>query len=120
MPLADPLNDIPDGDLFRISLDREKLCDLLVLTGQINLDAAAQLREQALQLAAVSRPVEIDWSGVGHLCPAAVQVLLALGMALSGAAQLRIRRDNRRVRDFLELAGLSDRFRLAEPEAVAD
>jgi len=102
-------------DLFQVAVRPGGLRDLLVLTGQVDLDAAAQLRGQAVELAARARPVEIDWSGAEHVGPSAVQVLLALAAAMTaGGHTLEVRSDNPRVRGFLELAGLASHFPMAE------
>ena len=109
------LDAIPQPDLFSIDLRHEESCDLLVLAGQIDQSAAPVLLEVAIRAAAGLRPVEVDWREAERLGPGPVQILLSLASALSnGGRVLAIRCDNPRVRGSLELAGLFDRFTLAE------
>ena len=113
---TEPLPESPvefsqEQDRFAISLQPGKSFDLLVLTGQIDMSAAPYLHQEAIQVAAGLRPVQIDWSRAEQVCPSAVQVLLALAAVLSGHGQtLEVRADNPRVRAFLEIAGLSGHF----------
>jgi anti-anti-sigma factor len=91
---------------------------LLVLEGDIGLDAAADLRTEAERLLAGSGGLAIDWHAAAHVGAGAIQVLLALNAALSArGGSLQVARDNPGVRRFLELAGLSDRFPVLEESA---
>ena len=99
----------PETNSFNISLSHEERCDVLVLGGDMEPEAAGRLREELVRLGGGPRSVEIDWSGAEYMPPQAVQVLLAFRAALgSSGLELRIRHDNPRVRSFLEVAGLSD------------
>ena len=114
---ADPCEPAPAQDLFRLAVQPCGSHDLLVLAGQINLDAAMQLREEEVRLAAAGRSLEVDWSRADHVGVSAIQVLLCLSGALaSHGGSLRIHGDSPRVRRFLQVAGLSDRFAPAKPE----
>ena len=96
---------------FRIEVRAGDTHNLLVLAGLIGLDAAPQLRDEAERLAARSEDVAIDWRDVEHVGAAAMQVLLALGTALSGSGRkLYVVADNAGLRGYLELAGLSGSF----------
>ena len=97
--------------LFHVELRPSASCDLLVLAGEISLDAAHQLSDVALQAVSGGKDVAIDWSEAGHICAGALQVLLALGTALGARGQvLSVAGDNSGARHTLELAGLSRLF----------
>jgi len=101
----------PAQETRRIVVEQHGLHALLVLEGQIDLEAAADLRVEAERLLAGSDAVAVDWRAAAHVCPGAVQVLLSLEAELSARSRaLRVVRDNPDVRRFLELAGLSGRF----------
>jgi anti-anti-sigma factor len=89
---------------------------LLVLAGEIDLDAAGQLREEAETLAAGSGDVEVDWRNAEIATSSSLRGLRALGTSLSERGRgLRVSSDNRNVHGLLELAGLSSRFPALEP-----
>jgi len=103
------------GGTYSIRVERHGLQPLLVLAGDIGLEAAADLRAEAERLLAGSASVALDWGAARHVCASAAQVLLALQAALSTRGRtLEVVRDNADVRRFLELAGLSLHFRLME------
>ena len=97
--------------------------NLLVLVGQIGLDATAQLRDEAEHLAASARHVDVDWREAESLTASCLQVLVALAISLSERGQtLRVTADNPEIRRSLELAGLSERFPVElihAPERIA-
>ncbi len=102
-------------DLFRVEVGQLESRDLLLLAGQINLDAAARLRDEALRVVASARAVGVDWRQAEYVSASAVQVLLALGAALAARGlPLEVAGDNPGVRRSLELAGLSGRFPVRE------
>lgn len=113
----------PDGitgahELFRVEVRPSETCDLLVLAGEINLDAVSPLRAAALEAAAGGRDIGVDWRDAGHVSAGALQVLLALRAALDARGQvLQIAGDNPGVRRTLELAGLSRLFPIREAPA---
>jgi anti-anti-sigma regulatory factor len=89
--------------------------DLLVLAGQIGPDAAGPLYRQAEQLATITGGVDLDWREAEAVSGSCLQVLLALGIALSERAlTMRVSGDNPQIRQSLELAGLSSRFPCVE------
>jgi anti-anti-sigma factor len=88
---------------------------LLVLAGEMNLDAARQLRDAALGVVAGGREVGVDWRAVEHVSTGALQVLLALRSALDTCGhRLHVAGDNPGVRRTLETAGLSGLFPTGE------
>jgi anti-anti-sigma factor len=102
-------------EVFRVGLEQRESRDALVLAGQINMDAAARLREEALFAVARGRPVDIDWREAQYLSASAIQVLLALGQALqAGGRTLAVAADNPAIRGTLEMAGLVRQFPLRE------
>ena len=86
--------------------------DELVFSGRVGLDEAGRVHEEALRLAAGSRPVVYDWSGAEHICMGVWQVLLALeaARAARGQAVPRVAGDNAGIRRVLELAGITGHF----------
>jgi anti-anti-sigma factor len=100
-----------DHEVFRVEVRPSESCDVLVLAGELNLDAVRQLTEAALGLVAGGKEVGIDWREAGHVSAGAMQVLLALRAALDARGRaLRVTGDNPGVRRTLELAGLSQLF----------
>ena len=100
-----------EHELFRVELQAAESRDRLLLAGEINLDAASQVREAALAALAAGRAVEVDWRDAGYVSAGALQVLLALRTALEARRQvLHLAGDNAGVRRTLELAGLSRLF----------
>jgi len=98
-------------DPFRIEVREDGARDLLVLSGQMDASSAAPLRETARRLASGERPVAIEWEHAEHVGMSALQVLLALAVALEERGRpVAVAADNAEVRGFLELAGLSARF----------
>ena len=103
-----------------MAVERPGAHPLLVLSGHIDLDAAAHLRAEAERLAAGCEAMTVDWHAATHVSAGAVQVLVALQAALSARGRtLHVARDNQDVRRFLELAGLSGRFPVLEQSACA-
>lgn len=101
----------------RISFEQAAHGGLLRLTSTIDIDAAKQLQAVAIEACAAVHSVQIDWSQAGHICPGAIQVLLALQSALAAnGGTLGIQRDNASVRRLLEYAGLSGCFPAAAPD----
>jgi anti-anti-sigma factor len=111
-----PPDEIPaEHELFRVEVKPSESCDLLLLAGEMNLDAASQLRDAALGAVAGGRQVAVDWREVGHVSVGALQVLLALRSALDARGQvLHVSGDNPGVRRTLDLAGLSGLFPASE------
>lgn len=104
-----------ERELFSVEVRPMESGDFLVLTGELNLDAASHLREAALGAAAAGKEVAIDWSAAGHLSAGALQVLVALRATLSSRGQaLDVAADNPGVRRILEIAGLSGLFPVRE------
>lgn len=100
--------------LFHVELRPSARRDVLILEGAINLDAARQLHDAALQALAGGREVAIDWSQARHVSAGAVQVLLALGVALHARGSvLPVTGENVNVRRMLEPGGLSRLFQPA-------
>jgi anti-anti-sigma factor len=90
--------------------------EVLTLSGPIHIEAASELREEALRLAAGGRPFAVDWGDAEFVGGSAVQVLLALAQSAGGPdGSLRVARDNPGVRRLLECAGLAGRFRVEPP-----
>lgn len=114
---AAPPGEFPlENELFRVEVHRSESCDCLVLAGEMNLDAASQLRDAALGVVAEGREVAVDWRDVGHVSAGALQVLLALRSALAArGSALHIAGDNPNLRRTLEVAGLAEL--LPPPEA---
>jgi anti-anti-sigma regulatory factor len=115
---VDQTNDAPVAARETIRVEQGDKQVLLLMEGQMDLDAAATLQAAAERLLAGSEGVAIDWHAAGHVCAGAVQVLLALEVALSSCGRaLHVANDNPDVRRYLELAGLSSRFPLVEHSA---
>jgi ABC-type transporter Mla MlaB component len=88
---------------------------LLVLAGQLGLDASVRLRDEAEVLAAQARDVDLDWGETQTVTASSLQVLLALGVTLSKRGRaLRVTADNPGIRHLLELSGLSACFPRSE------
>jgi anti-anti-sigma regulatory factor len=97
--------------LFQVELRPSDSRDVLILSGTINLDAARQLYDAALQALAGGRDVAVDWSQAVHVSAGALQVLLTLGAALHARGSVfSVMGDNAGVRRTLELGGLSGLF----------
>src|SRR5260370_6332839 len=71
-----------EDELFHVELRPSASCDVLILAGMINLDAARQLYDVALQALASGSVAAIDWSQATHLSARALHVLLALRTAV--------------------------------------
>jgi anti-anti-sigma factor len=107
-----------DNPTYHVALERRDSHALLVLEGQIGLEAAADLRSEGERVLAGSEAVAIDWHESTHVGAGAVQVLLSLAAALSARGRaLCVAGDNPDVRRYLELAGLSQHFPVSEPAA---
>jgi len=101
-----------------ITVARSGSGSLVVLAGQIDLDAAARLRPEAEKLLTESGPVALDWQAAEHASAGAVQVLLALAAALQARGRaFSVVRDQAEIRSMLNLAGLSGHFPVAEEPA---
>jgi len=108
----------PTAETFRIAVEPRGAQTVLVLEGQIGLDAGAHLRAEAEGLLGGSGGVAIDWRSAAHVGAGAVQILLALQTALAGRGRaLRVAGENPEVRRFLEFAGLSGHFPILERTA---
>jgi len=96
-------------------------CDglaVVLLQGSASVETCARLHALLLQ-AGPDRNVAVDWERVEHVSAATVQVLLALQRRLAQRGfSLSVLKDNRRVRNYLEMAGLADYFPL-RPAAPA-
>jgi len=102
----------------RVVVEQRGSHTLLVLEGEIGLEAAADLRSEGERLLAGSGGVALDWHAATHVGAGAIQVLLALQAALGARGMaLDVARDNPSVRRFLELAGVSGHFPAAEQTA---
>jgi len=105
-------------DTFRIAVEQRDSHALMTLEGPVDLEAAASLRVEVERLLGGSAAVRIDWHAAGHFCAGAIQVLLALGAALTArGGSLSVAGDNPDIRRFLELAGLSGHFPVREQSA---
>ena len=105
-----------DDALFHVELRTSESRDVLVLTGDVNLDAAHQLCAASLQGLAGRREVAVDWTGASRVGAGALQALLALSTALQARGRgLSVVGDNPCVRHMLELAGLTRHFPIAGP-----
>ena len=110
--------DEQEGPTFRVETQARESGNLLVLAGQIGVDAAAQLLDEAELLAANAGDVGVDWREAETVTASSLQLLLALGVSLAERGQtLRVTGDNPNVRRLLELAGLSARFPAGRPPA---
>jgi anti-anti-sigma factor len=109
------LESVGEYEPFRIEIRPTESYDLLVLSGEITLDAAGHLREAALAAAAGAREVAVDWRDARHVSAGALQLMLALRAALetSGRA-LSVAADNPAMRRTLEVTGLSQLFPIRE------
>lgn len=104
------------GPPFRIAVEQRQSRNLLVLSGQLGLDAAGQLRDEAQRLATSACDVDMDWRDAETVTAGSLQVLLALAASLTERERaLRVAGDNPHIRRLLELAGLSAQFPVAEP-----
>ena len=102
---------VAETELFQVVLRSSACGERLVLAGEIGLDAVHRLSDAALQAVASGREVSLDWSDAQRVCAGALQILLALGTALSARGlALSVAGDNPGVRRVLELASLSQLF----------
>lgn len=101
--------------MSEIQLHASESHHLLMLSGPVGLEAARDLQAEGKRLAVEPKDVAIDWRQAEHVGASALQVLLALALALSGKGhKLYVADDNPAVRGFLELAGLSAHFPVQE------
>ena len=108
------------GSAFEIRLQPADSHGLLMLAGLVGTDAAPELCAKARVLVSDSKDVAIDWQDAEHVGASAIQVLLALGSALSRHGhKLYVIHDNPSVRRFLELSGLSAKFPVLEASIEA-
>jgi len=112
--------DVTSGEAG-VSISRNESDSVLKLHGSLQLDQARQLHEAALQLAASGGAVVIDCAEAAHLDGCAVQVLLALKLALERAGgSIRMTGIAPEVSQYLVWAGVAEHFGVAGPaEAVA-
>lgn len=102
-----------------VGLTHHKGTTKVALSGVIGLSAVETLHEYMVRLADGQQDfVVVDCSQVEHLPAAALQVLLAAQATLgNGKRQLRIESESPAIRDYLQLAGLAERFPAQEPDA---
>ncbi len=118
--MEEPLSpaDSETSENTRIGIEQRGSHTFLVLDGNMDLDAAVELRAKTEQLLSASEPVSLDWGAARHVGAGALQVLLAFEAALSARGRmLRVARDNPAIRRSLLFAGLSSHFPLAEQSA---
>jgi anti-anti-sigma factor len=71
----------------------------------------AVLLKQELTRAQIAHEVAIDWGEAEHVDACVLQILLAFGKLLAErGSSLIVERDNPKVRQYLELSGLSEYF----------
>jgi anti-anti-sigma factor len=92
---------------------------VLKLQGSCRADAARQLLEQILQLT-MTQNVLVDWEQAEHVDTCVLQVLLTLQRHLGQRGfSLSVAKDNSAVREYLQLAGLSDALPLQSDPSPA-
>lgn len=98
-----------------ISVSKNKSDFVLKLRGSFQLEHARPLCEAAVQMAGEAGSVIVDCSEVEHLDGCAVQVLLALKIALERAGgSLRMSGGREDVRKYLAWAGVAPHFGCGE------
>jgi anti-anti-sigma regulatory factor len=99
------------GDYFDVATEESAAGNLLILSGPIGMDATPRLHAEAQRLASRSGDVAVDWTQAEYLGAGAVQVLLALRVALAeNGRKLHVAADRPAIRESLELAGISGHF----------
>ena len=100
-----------DSSDAAISVYRDGPDGVLALRGRFHVDLARDLHQAALQLAESGGGVIVDCSQTEHLDGCALQVLMALKLALEhGGGWLRMRGESAEVRKYLAWGGLSAHF----------
>ena len=100
-------DEIVNSDTAAVLVSRNESGSTLGLRGSFQLDAARQLHESALALAAAAQNVLVDCSQLAHLDGSAAQVLLALKEHLErSGASLRLTDVPQNVDKYLDWAGL--------------
>jgi anti-anti-sigma factor len=103
-----------------VSVYHDEPDSVLALRGGFHLDLARELHRTALELAGTGGSVVVDCSQAEHLDGCAVQVLLALKLALEhGGGSLRMRGESAEVRKYLGWAGLNAHFPICSPSDTA-
>jgi anti-anti-sigma factor len=91
---------------------------VLTLTGSMDLAAAERLQREVVQWLEGEGPVWLDWSQAEYLSAAVIQVLLAFEASLARRGRdLQVSADQEDIRRYLELAGVSGKFRV-RPQAA--
>ena len=95
--------------------------DVLVkLRGNVRVDSASSLQQRLLETLG-TKDLAVDWEQAEHVDASALQVLLACAKTLKQrTGALRVEKDNPHVRQYLELAGLSDYFPLRQLPPAAE
>jgi len=108
-----------DQEAASVSIDRTESHPVVVLRGSFNIALAKVLHEAALQIAETAGRVVIDCKEVVHLDGCAVQVLLALKLALeSHGGSIQLKGASEEVLKYLGWAGLSSHFPIDTPGDV--
>lgn len=97
-----------ENDEANVSLHRTESECVLALRGALQLEVVGRLHEAALEIAQMPGSVIVDCAQVAHLDASAVQVLLALKLALEGGGgSLRLRGVQKQMESYLTWAGLT-------------
>ena len=87
---------------------------VVTLHGNVRVDAASLLQRSLLE-AGGQKNLAINWEQAEHVDACALQVLLAYAKTLKHSeCSLHVEKDNPHVRQYLELAGLTDHFPLRQ------
>lgn len=93
---------------------------MLALRGRLRVELARDLHQAALQRAETGGGVIVDCTQVEHLDGCAVQVLVALKLAMEqSGGWLRLRGESAEVRKYLAWGGLGAHFPPPVPAAAA-
>lgn len=99
-----------------VSVYRDGPDGVLALRGGFHIDMARELHQAALQLAETGAGVVVDCSQAEHLDGCALQVLLALKLALEQrGGWLRMQGESEEIRKYLGWAGLAAHFPIRGP-----
>ena len=111
--VSEPKNDLmPNSEVV---IDQEG-CTLIRLVGHARMETAVLLHE-SLAKAPFAHSVMIEWEEAEHVDACVLQVLLAVRKALSARGlALTVRKDNPKVREYLNLSGLAEYFP-AQPQS---
>jgi len=89
---------------------------LIRLMGHARVETAVRIHE-ALAKVPFAHPVTVEWEEAEHVDGCVLQLLLAVQKILKERGlSLTVRKDNPKVREYLNLAGLSEYFP-AQPES---